>query len=250
MSREKLYAKRPLRIGDKIIPLVLCGASNCTMFVRGREVLEKDWWVTCPTKRVPLYDIDEYLQGIPDDYEEFFYIGNKAISSSAFKVSMKRAMLHALTLSEMQEIVRAGQLFFIKVYYKYYGVDTVKSFYEEDALKAFLEEAEKDEGYTCIRPVYSGAGYGEDPLANEHRKLIYRNVKYPKPQKDGGFWFVKKTNKNGNGYEQFYAGTSRDGRHFWSDEPRALSLEEAQAFVKKNVRHYWHYNITIEYKEA
>ena len=46
MSYEILYAKKFIKLSDNtFIPLVLSGSSNCTMFVGGREIFERHWWV-------------------------------------------------------------------------------------------------------------------------------------------------------------------------------------------------------------
>lgn len=46
MSYEILYAKKFIKLPDNtFIPLVLSGSNNCSMFVNGREVAERHWWI-------------------------------------------------------------------------------------------------------------------------------------------------------------------------------------------------------------
>jgi hypothetical protein len=45
MSSEIIYAKQFIKISnDKFVPMILCGSSNCTEYVNGRERRERSWF--------------------------------------------------------------------------------------------------------------------------------------------------------------------------------------------------------------
>lgn len=78
MSVEILYGRQFIDLKNgKIIPLVLSGSSNCTEYVRGREVLERNWWaLRCETQIAP-NDLVRFFKDIVSDGlpHEFFAKG-------------------------------------------------------------------------------------------------------------------------------------------------------------------------------
>ena len=43
MSYEIVYSKQFIKTNKYIIPTVLMGSNNCTMYYGGREIKERDW---------------------------------------------------------------------------------------------------------------------------------------------------------------------------------------------------------------
>lgn len=64
MGYEIIYDRRFIKLDDKrIIPLVLIGSNNCSMFCGGREIAERSWDAFC-TKTSPAVNAEEYLNTI------------------------------------------------------------------------------------------------------------------------------------------------------------------------------------------
>lgn len=69
MGYSIYYDRAFVRVGDKYIPLVISGASNCSDYVRGREVPEKNWDVLNWNRRDRVLFTDAEIREIAKDYE-------------------------------------------------------------------------------------------------------------------------------------------------------------------------------------
>jgi len=70
MSYEIYYDRAFIRVGERFVPLVNKGSSNCwTMSLHGREIPEKNWQVWNWRQRSQLLFTEDEIRKIAEDYE-------------------------------------------------------------------------------------------------------------------------------------------------------------------------------------
>lgn len=108
MSHEIIYDRRFIRLpNNKIIPMTLCGSSNCTMFVNGREILERRWSpYMYQFDQEIIVDANEYTEKVNNIFnndnpniEEFVY-RSKWICSNDVLTFIKNGIKNAFTIEE------------------------------------------------------------------------------------------------------------------------------------------------------
>lgn len=107
MSFDIYYGRNFVKIDDKrFIPLHLHGASNCTEFINGREVLERNWGYFPFDFITTLEDLNKKLDTFEDPYGEFFARGSRNgpwISKEQFRTICKNAAKDAHTVEEFYD---------------------------------------------------------------------------------------------------------------------------------------------------
>ena len=106
MSYEILYARKFIRLSDDtIIPLILSGSSNCTMFENGREIGERHWWILGGLLGKKEEDLFEWAQRyISKEREtEWFKEGSQWITGTDIFRVLKNSVKRASTIEEILE---------------------------------------------------------------------------------------------------------------------------------------------------
>ena len=106
MSVEIYYGRNFIKVGDKYIPLILHGSSNCTEFVNGREVLERNWSTICLDFLCTEKEMMDRIDSFEDPYGEWFRKGSRGgqwVDKEGFKKICKNACKDAHTIEEYVE---------------------------------------------------------------------------------------------------------------------------------------------------
>ena len=107
MSYEIVYDKQFVKCEHGIIPIVLTGSSNCTMFYGGREIRERyweSWFATNKHERVAFseQEIMEWVYSIiPSTYNEHFMYRSKWVDDNGFVSFFKNGIKSAKTIEEI-----------------------------------------------------------------------------------------------------------------------------------------------------
>jgi hypothetical protein len=121
MSYEIYYDRAYIRVGDRYIPMVSQGSSNCFTFnAFGREVPEKNWQMLNWQHREQLLFTAEELRAQADIYEEnhqlngmSFKTRNQPFAPGAFGRWIANGMKNAYTI---EEYVRFGNMLYVHDY--------------------------------------------------------------------------------------------------------------------------------------
>lgn len=105
MSYEIVYAKQFIKTNKYIIPMVLMGSNNCTMYYGGREIRERDWTplsnnLVCKNEEELMKEIEKWLGS---KYQEHFKYNGKWVDDKALIRFMKNGIKNALTIEEIKE---------------------------------------------------------------------------------------------------------------------------------------------------
>lgn len=105
MSYEIVYAKQFIKTNKYIIPTVLMGSNNCTMYYGGREIKERDWTplsnnLVCKNEEELMKEIEKWLGS---KYQEHFKYNSKWVDDKALIRFMKNGIKNALTIEEIKE---------------------------------------------------------------------------------------------------------------------------------------------------
>lgn len=109
MSYEILYGRQFVSLGNgRYIPMILSGSNNCTMFVGGREVLERHWWPLF-TDRLAGATADElifFIDSRTAEYpaSEWFKSGGRWLHGKNMVNWCKSGIKSARTIEEIREI--------------------------------------------------------------------------------------------------------------------------------------------------
>ena len=114
MSYDIIYGRQFIRTTRGIIPLVLGGSNNCTMFYGGKEIRERHWfvpygddWIDCP-EAVLLEKAEKRLGGPGRSEEECLVIGSKWANCGEFLRYLRNGVKNARPIEEICEL-RPGQ---------------------------------------------------------------------------------------------------------------------------------------------
>ncbi len=108
MSIEIMYGRQFVKLDDEhILPLTLHGSSNCTMFVNGKEILEREWSCLINGTVIPGSIVEEYRKEInkfvsdnPDG--EWFRQGGKMLLGSNILKWFDNGCKSAATIEEIK----------------------------------------------------------------------------------------------------------------------------------------------------
>lgn len=106
MSYEILYAKKFVKLSDgKLIPMVLSGSNNCTMFENGKEILERHWWVFGGLIAKTESEIAEWTKNCMGDRidAEWWKSGSTWITGEDIFRFIKNSAKNASTIEEIKE---------------------------------------------------------------------------------------------------------------------------------------------------
>jgi len=104
MSIEIIYGRQFIKVGERVIPLVLMGSSNCTEFHSGRDRLERDWTTGFGFFNEALFTPQEIMDKIQTLDDDCDYIRIKGKQSKATVVNYyKNGLKAALTIEEIEE---------------------------------------------------------------------------------------------------------------------------------------------------
>ena len=106
MSYEILYAKKFIRLpNNSFIPLILSGSNNCSMFVNGKEIRERHWWILGKLIAKKEKDMLEWICNF--DCDEWFKVGSNWISGQNDMIKfIKNSCKNASTIEEILEANR------------------------------------------------------------------------------------------------------------------------------------------------
>lgn len=106
MSYEILYAKKFIRLpNNSFIPLILSGSNNCSMFVNGKEIRERHWWILGKLIAKKEKDMIEWICNF--DCDEWFKVGSNWISGQNDMIKfIKNSCKNASTIEEILEANR------------------------------------------------------------------------------------------------------------------------------------------------
>lgn len=100
-----MYDKKFLKTERGYLPLILIGASNCTMFVGGREVLEREWacWndklIFCSKEK-----LEEFAESCSHIQYEYFKEGSRWICGKDIKKWFANAIKKASRLEDLLKV--------------------------------------------------------------------------------------------------------------------------------------------------
>lgn len=126
MGYQKYYGKQFIKLEeDKYIPLVLWGASNCTEFVNGREVLERYWCSFSPTEVTDVATFAKYIWKRAEESPntEVWMNGSKWVYWANMPRWMTNAFGNALTMEEIYE--KTGKALTLTLYERQSGSGSV-----------------------------------------------------------------------------------------------------------------------------
>lgn len=125
MSIEIFYDKFFIKAGDWIIPFVLHGSSNCTMFYNHKEILERDWRVFSPLNHlcVTKTELTAAVDAFWNNDNEFGRWKGKNISGKEFVAMYKRELNKAMSVEDF--VALNGRL---KLTLNYYENDKSKGY--------------------------------------------------------------------------------------------------------------------------
>ena len=109
MSIEIMYGRQFVKLDDEhILPLTLSGSSNCTMFIGGREILEREWNCLINGIVIPGASVDEYRKALeklvsnnPDG--EWFRQGGKMLIGKNILKWFDSGCKSAATIEEIKQ---------------------------------------------------------------------------------------------------------------------------------------------------
>ena len=114
MSYDIIYGRQFIRTTRGIIPLVLGGSNNCTMFYGGKEIRERHWfvpygddWIDCPEAAL-LEKAEKRLGGPERSKEECLVIGSKWVNCGEFLRYLQNGVKNARPIEEIGNL-RPGQ---------------------------------------------------------------------------------------------------------------------------------------------
>lgn len=106
MSYEIVYGRQFIKTTRGIIPLLLGGSNNCTMYYGGREIRERSWfvpygdtWLECP-QALLLKKANEEL-GNQESDNQCLVIGSKWVTCGEFLRYIQNGIKHALPIEEI-----------------------------------------------------------------------------------------------------------------------------------------------------
>ena len=105
MSYEIVYAKQFIKTNKYIIPTVLMGSNNCTMYYGGREIRERDWTplsnnLVGKNEEELMKEIEKWLGS---KYQQHFKYNSKWVDDKALIRFMKNGIKNALSIEEIKE---------------------------------------------------------------------------------------------------------------------------------------------------
>lgn len=178
MSIEIMYGRQFVKL-DKghILPLILHGSSNCTMFINGKEILEREWHCLINGTVIPGSTIKEYKETLnkyvsnnPDG--EWFRQGGKMLLGTNILKWFDNGCKSAATIEEIKmkyptQSVKCSLVGFSKNKNDYHSVtkflkycDTTEEIKEWLAAYTSYEDDEYDYyihiGFCGIKPISMG----------------------------------------------------------------------------------------------
>ena len=109
MSIEIMYGRQFVKLDDEhILPLTLSGSSNCTMFINGREILEREWNCLINGIVIPGAPVDEYRKALEklvsnNPNGEWFRRGGKMLSGKDILKWFDSGCKSAATIEEIKQ---------------------------------------------------------------------------------------------------------------------------------------------------
>ena len=109
MSIEIMYGRQFVKLDDEhILPLTLSGSSNCTMFIGGREILEREWSCLINGRVIPGASVDEYRKALEklvsnNPNGEWFRRGGKMLSGKDILKWFDSGCKSAATIEEIRQ---------------------------------------------------------------------------------------------------------------------------------------------------
>lgn len=183
-----IYAKRFLRVEDRVIPLVLMnGGANVRRWNGYKyEDSTKEWVVLFHnSKEFPLYTLEEYLKIVEEIPEEDLPCHqNKPYTKSGFIRMIKSNFKHALSLEEINEI-RVGSASL-----SCQSGSLRIRFVACNSNELLLKTSGKTDG-TKLHFGFFGVNSTEDPLAPDKRLACHRFEKQPKPRTKSNYYYIK-----------------------------------------------------------
>ena len=105
MSYEIVYGKQFIKTKDYIIPVVLMGSNNCTMYYGGREIIDRSWNVLSNnlfalTEQELKNEIQKWLGS---KYQEHFKCNGKWVDDKGLVNFINTGIKKALTIEQIKE---------------------------------------------------------------------------------------------------------------------------------------------------
>lgn len=105
MSYEIVYGKQFIKTKNYVLPIVLMGSNNCTMYYGGKEIKERDW--TLLSNNLFGLTEEQLKERIQKDwiekttYDEFFKCNGKWVNSKGLIDFINTGIKKALTIEEI-----------------------------------------------------------------------------------------------------------------------------------------------------
>lgn len=106
MGYEIIYGRQFIRTTRGIIPLILSGSNNCSMFYHGREIRERSWgvlygdaWLECP--EADLLNNAEARLGADRKDEQCLVIGSEWVTCGGFLHYICNGVKNALSIEDI-----------------------------------------------------------------------------------------------------------------------------------------------------
>lgn len=191
MSYTIMYGRTFIKTTRGIIPMVLTGSNNCTMFYGGKEILERDWSAfRCEMRRDPWVELpaevlmEKVRAAFKEDYPDCWKRGSEWINNRQAVKFFERAIKEAQSIEEIFAN-NLGQS--LRCSISYWGKESNSTYLEKychttteleawiDEAKAFEKTLGKGDCYYDIR--FSGIKPLKSPQReyNEPVVLKYHN---------------------------------------------------------------------------
>lgn len=231
MSYQKYYGRQFIKLEeDKYIPLVLWGANNCTEFVNGREVLERNW---CPLGRNDVTSVGAFARWVWDNASsmpdtEVWMNGSKWVYWKNMPRWMANAFYNSLTIEEIYE--KTGKALTLTLYERQRdsGSVVVKSW-----------KCTKTEEILAFFEIY-------DNLSEEKKRVSYvwydfgtrEPLKLPKPAVEGKVIVKDRQNKR-------YLSKCESNALSFSPDPNDALVFESEKDVWSQLGNGWKASVKI-----
>ena len=151
MSYEIIDGRQFIKTTRGVLPLILGGSNNCTMYYGGREIRERSWFLMCGqnwlecSERDLLGKAEDMFGGADLSREEGTKYGGKWLNGADFLTFIERGMKYAKTIEEVRELCPNQSLSCHVSYYvedgESWASDLRENICETDKLEAWIDAA-------------------------------------------------------------------------------------------------------------
>jgi hypothetical protein len=206
MSYEIVYNRQFLRVGDKIIPLVLIGSNNTweTNYESGRERRSRDWNPLMNNRNsIPLMTEDEIMEKAQSwtggPYQQHFMRNAKWVDDKGLLSFCKNGIKNAATLEELKELARNPNGVYVRCYLSVWfknekgeqqnKAELQREIHISDDLLAYIGEVNERLSQRSGETIYIGIEYPNDKAVRYPKEKPKRRNQLPRMESD--YWVIK-----------------------------------------------------------